>query len=388
MAEPNRWLSRVRITGFRSLADVDFDLGPARVNVLIGPNGAGKSNLLQFLRMIALLRTQSLGLFVGREGGASTLFHYGPQQTKAIECELEFTVEGHGASRYRATWQMASGDRLVFADEEVGFRKEGQGRWKTMSLGGGHLESDVSKLAKTRGDRLARHLNLCLKGLSFFHFHDTSITSPLRGNARIADASYLRSDGSNLAAYLYALCHSEDEEDRVAWRRIGSLLRQVAPFVKELKPTPVSLSGTPQALETSESGLVRLHWIDERDARFGPEHMSDGTLRFLALVTALTMPSHRMPRFVSIDEPELGLHPAALSLLVDLVRSVSSHTQVLLATQSPALLNLFAPDEIAVCERADGKSTIRRLDRTGLDEWLKDYSLAELFDKGVLGGRP
>lgn len=386
MAEAKARLSRVRIKGFRSLADVTFEPGP--VNVLIGPNGSGKSNLLQFLRMAAMLRTRSLGLFTGRAGSASTLFHYGTQHTKEIECELEFDVGLPGTSRYRAAWQLAAGERLVFSKEELGLKARGQDAWETADLGAGHFESAVKETAKTSRDVVARHFNWCLKGLTFFHFHDTSTTSLLRANARIADGDYLRSDGSNLAAYLHALRHSEDEDDQVAWRRIGSLLQQVAPFVKELKPTPVSAGGTPQVRETSDSGTVRLHWIDERDERFGPEHFSDGTLRLLALITALTMPARRMPSFVSIDEPELGLHPAALALFAELVRDASKQTQIVLATQSPALLNLFEPEEVVVCERSAGASTLRRLRRQDLEEWLKQYSLAELFDKGVLGGRP
>ena len=100
------------------------------------------------------------------------------------------------------------------------------------------------------------------------------------------------------------------------------------------------------------------------------------------------MPASRMPRFISIDEPELGLHPSALALFAELVRSVSKHTQVLLATQSPALLNLFEPEEVVVCERSEGRSVLRRLERSDLSAWLKEYSLAQLFDKGVLGGQP
>lgn len=394
MTEPRPWLSHVNIKGFRSLADVSFGL--RRLDVLIGPNGSGKSNLLQLLRMVAMVRTKSLGLFVARScGGASTLFHTdGIRKAKTIECELQFEVEARGTSRYRATWQLAAGDRLVFVEEQIAFRKQGQAKWQTENLGEGHFESAVpfesqlKSTAKRRPGGLAAHINLCLKGLSFFHFHDTSVGAPLRSNARIADGTYLRSDGSNLAAYLYALQKSDEEEDQVVWRRIAALLQQAAPFVKHLAPTPVSDSGTPQVRESAAGGSVRLHWIDERDSRFDPEQFSDGTLRLIALITALTMPAHRRPRFVSIDEPELGLHPAALSLIVDLIRSGSAHTQVLLATQSPSLLDLFEPSDVVVCEREQGASTLRRLDRMELEQWLATYTLGQLFDKGVLGGRP
>ena len=116
--------------------------------------------------------------------------------------------------------------------------------------------------------------------------------------------------------------------------------------------------------------------------------ISDGTLRCIALFTALGQPVESLPAFLSIDEPELGLHPAALGILASLVRSTSTHAQILLATQSPALLDLFDPQDVVVAERAQGATTFRRLDPDQLAGWLEDYSLSELYDKNVLGGRP
>jgi predicted ATPase len=137
-----------------------------------------------------------------------------------------------------------------------------------------------------------------------------------------------------------------------------------------------------------DESAVRLDWVDERDQVFGPHQLSDGTLRCIALFTALAQPVETLPSFLTIDEPELGLHPAALHLLAGLVRSTSAHCQILLATQSPALLDLFEPHEIVVTERKDGSTELRRLDPNALATWLEDYSLSELYDKNVLGGRP
>jgi predicted ATPase len=111
-------------------------------------------------------------------------------------------------------------------------------------------------------------------------------------------------------------------------------------------------------------------------------------LRALALVTALGVPAKRRPWFMAIDEPELGLHPSALGLIAGLVKSVSSRTQVVLATHSPALLDHFDPADVVVTERRDDGSVFRRLDPTELETWLDEYTLSELYDKNVLGGRP
>ena len=152
----------------------------------------------------------------------------------------------------------------------------------------------------------------------------------------------------------------------------------VAPYVKDLVPEGPS-GGNPGVL---------LRWVDERDELFGPHQLSDGTIRALALLVALGQPRSKLPRFITIDEPELGLHPLALSLFCDVVRSVSDHCQIVLATQSPALLDHFEPGEVRVVERQNGETTIRRLEPEKLTEWLDEFSLSELYDKNVLGGQP
>jgi predicted ATPase len=136
------------------------------------------------------------------------------------------------------------------------------------------------------------------------------------------------------------------------------------------------------------NGSVRLDWIDDRDERFGCHQLSDGTLRALALITVLSQPTERLPRLISIDEPELGLHPAAIALIAELCRSISRHTQIILSTQSTELLDHFTADEVVVVERVNGETQLHRLTTASLQDWLADYSLREIFAKGVIGGRP
>ncbi len=367
-------LRRIHIMGFGSLADVTLE--PGRLTVLIGANGSGKSNLLRALQMVPLMRTRSLQRFVGVAGGASSLLHYGPKRTKEITVELDFVQDG-GQNRYHAKLGFAAGDRLVYLDESVGYQRDLDSEMKMTSLGSGHWESLLSD-AKDRGNVTAKTVDYWISQLTFFHFHDTSITSALRTNARAEDDRYPRSDGSNLAAYLGRLEQSDDLADVKAWRRINLFVRRIAPCVKALSPTPVTNGGK----------AVRLDWIDDQDERFGAHQLSDGTLRAIALITALAQPSRSLRKFISIDEPELGLHPAAIRILAELARSVSRHTQILFATQSTALLDNFAPEEIVVVERNAGASSLNRLDPVVLDGWLDDYSLSEVFDKGVIGGRP
>lgn len=370
-------ITRIQVQGFRSLKNIDLTLG--RVTVLIGANGSGKSNLLSLLRMVPLMRTQSLRRFVGEAGGASALLHYGAQTTKEISLRLDFQQEG-GMNAYAATLGYSVGDTLTFLGESIEHRAPGADAAKVLSLGTGHAESRLDDEAQ-KGEITAKTVRALLSRLNYYHFHDTSMTSPLRQNSRQAEDRYLRSDGSNLAALLRRLANSDSPEDIAAWKRIGMLIRRVAPYVKRLEPDLVDRANPTRS-------AIRLRWVDERDHTFDVHDFSDGTLRALALITALSQPISQLPAFVTIDEPELGLHPAAITLLAGLVRSVAPHCQILLATQSPALLDEFSADEVVVAERSDGATTLRQLDAEKLKSWLEDYSLSELFDKNILGGRP
>jgi len=366
-------LQRIRVTGFGSLADVSLE--PGRLTVLIGANGSGKSNLLRALRMAPLMRNGSFQVFVGESDGASALLHYGPKRTPQMEIELDF-IQEERRNRYSARLGFAAGDKLLYLDESVGFRGPRHADFRMESLGAGHWES---RLADAVSDSItARTVNYWISQLTFFHFHDTSAASPLRTNARVEDDRYLRSDGRNLAAYLLRMEQAAEEDFQKAWKRINAFVTRIAPSVKRLAPTRTEHGAS----------AVRLDWIDDQDQRFGVHQLSDGTLRAIALVTALAQPASRLPRFLSIDEPELGLHPAGIRIVAELARSVSRHTQVLFATQSTAFLDHFRPNEIVVVDRDAGRSRLTRPDSAVLEKWLEEYTLSEVFDKGVIGGRP
>jgi len=367
-------IQQIHIAGFCSLKDVVLE--PGRLTLLIGPNGAGKSNLLQALRLIPLLRTRSLQRYVAGHGFGAALLHYGPKSTDAIE--LGVVVHDRGTSlRYDASLALAADDTLYFREESV--QRAGlDGQLTFIDLGSGHRESRLTETfdpVDCPDPAPLAAINDWLGRMTFYHFHDTSSQSKLRTHARREDDRYPRSDGSNLAAYLLRLKDSDQEADRKAWRRINRHCRHIAPAIKELDPVAVH-------------GSVRLDWIDDRDERFGCHQLSDGTLRALALITVLSQPSDRLPRLISIDEPELGLHPAAIALIAELCRAICRHTQIILSTQSTELLDHFSADEVVVVERVDGETRLNRLTTESLQDWLSDYSLREVFAKGVIGGRP
>jgi predicted ATPase len=375
---PTKAVTRIEVEGFRSLQSVELDLG--RVTVLIGPNGAGKSNLLAFLQMVPLIHTESLQRFVQQRGGANALLHYGAKRTPRARFRLEFHQEAVD-NAYEAELAYSAGDRLTLDNEYTFFRAMGAPAFTEQIVCTSAPESPLRKLAQEPGHPTFRTVSWWLSRMNFFHFHDTSMMSALRQNAAEAQDRFLRSEGNNLAAFLYRLKNSDSQEDKAAWKRINMMIRRIAPAVQELNPVAVNPG-------EARPRMVRLDWVDDQGETFGVHDLSDGTLRAIALVTALAQPSSTLPAFITIDEPELGLHPAALALFAGLVRSVSSRCQVVLATQSPALLDHFDAEDVVVAERVDGASRFRRLEREALGDWLNEYSLSQLFDKNVLGGRP
>jgi predicted ATPase len=212
-----------------------------------------------------------------------------------------------------------------------------------------------------------------MKSWRRFHFNDTGKSAPAKQKRKIDDNRALRAEGDNLAPFLFALQTTAPG----AYRRIVEAVRAVAPFFDDFVLTPDAVN--PEVIQ-----LVWRHRTD--DALFTVDVLSDGTLRFVCLATLLLQPV--LPSLVVIDEPELGLHPFAITQLAALIRAAASKTQILLATQSVTLLDQFHAGEVIVAERDNGESTFRRLDEKALEEWMQAYSLGELWLKNVLGGRP
>jgi predicted ATPase len=136
---------------------------------------------------------------------------------------------------------------------------------------------------------------------------------------------------------------------------------------------------------------ILLNWHEATsEYLFGPHQISDGTLRFMALATLLLQPPERLPKIIIIDEPELGLHPQAIDLLGSMILTTGKHTQIIVATQSPRLLDSFDCENVIVAEwnKADNCSVFKQLNESELSQWLDEYSLSQLWEKNILGGQP
>ncbi len=364
-------LRTLDLFGYKSIRELQsFQFGP--LNVLIGANGAGKSNLISFFRLLAWAMPVpgSLQLHVQRAGGASSLLFEGPATTPQLRAHLVFDTE-QGTNEYAIRLFHGASDTLVFAEEKYRFRRNGHPERPWIDLGAGQKEARIIEEAQ-KGDQTAKTIHWLLRQCVVHQFHNTSETARMRQRWSADDNTFLKEDAANLAPFLLRL----REQKPTAYTRIVDTIRQLAPFFADFELIP-------------ENGTMLLRWRERgTDVTFGPHQASDGTLRLMALIALLLQPVETLPAVILLDEPELGLHPFAINIVAGLLRSASHHTQLIVSTQSPMLVDNLEPHQVVVVDRPGRDSQFRRLDDNELTSWLKDYSLGELWEKNVLGGQP
>ena len=367
-------LYRIKVSGYKSIGNGNdsIDLSLSNINIIIGPNGAGKSNIVSFFKMLNNMMTGAFQAYVGKNGSAENLLHFGSKHTPLINASLEFRNE-QNSDIYEITLGKAVQDSLIFLSESIIWNG------RRFELASGQKESYLlSDDVKFQSEKIVRRI---LSNCRAFQFHDTSANSYIRGATRIDNNRFLMSDGGNIAAYLYMLKNKSDLYKKYYQRiveRIRFVIPQFSDFVLE-----------PQILNQE---YIKMQWksMDDPEYPFGPDQFSDGSIRFIALATLFLQPPELLPDVIIIDEPELGLHPQAIDILASMIKTASLHSQVIIATQSARLIDSFNPSDIIIAEYDKIKkcSSFKHLDENELKEWLKDYSISELWEKNVLGGQP
>lgn len=371
-------LDQITLSGFKSIRQLDgFKLD--RLNVLVGANGAGKTNLVDFFRVLRAMADGGLEGFVTRRGGADGFFFGGPKETTEIRSHLIF-----GLNEFRFRLETNVANKMIIGDEETRFRG-GESHWyhawypsNWQSHGGGKKESALptwkDKRSRNGQKTIEAYVYDAVSSWMVYHFHDTSALAPMRRPCSARDFRELNADAGNIAAFLLRMRATNSAR----YERIRETVRLIAPFFDDFLL---------DAETSGDSETVRLEWR-QLGSRFPfqPHHFSDGTIRFICLATALLQPAP--PTTMVIDEPELGLHPFALDALAALLHEGANRTQLLVSTQSPALLDRFEPEEVIVVEREQDASVFRRLERDALEHWIEDYSLGELVRKNVIETGP
>lgn len=385
-------LDRITIKGFKSIESLeDFKLN--NLNVLIGGNGSGKSNFIDFFRMLRVAMGHeipdvgtNLETFFDMHGRISNLLFNGSKVTDEI-------VAGLTVGSEKQSFNIKSGyDERPVVQGQVGQAISGailggmiggllggsKGAATGALLGAGLSGTDENSTDSSENHRceIGSSGKVCLSGgeIAPYHFHDTERKAKKRQYEIIQDSAYLRLDASNIAPFLLNL----KTEFPDSYEDIVETVQTVIPFFDDFNLN---------IKKSADREEVRLDWRQvNSDFPMQPYHLSDGTLRFICLATALLQPCP--PGIIIIDEPELGLHPFALGILAELIQSAATRSQIIIATQSTELVNYFSPEDVVVVNRKNGASTFNRLDSDDLGLWLEDYSLGQLWQKNVIAGGP
>lgn len=361
-------IKSVTIEGFRSLRHIE-NLELPQLTVLIGANGAGKSTLIRFFEMLSwMLKSQNLQEFVLRHGGGDDQFFMGARKTPRIHCEIQFqTKSGSNDYRFDLT-HLSAGDTVMVMNEAYRYSaksKSSEAQWTELS--------DVGKEARLSEQQNQTAKTICnlLRNCSTYQFHDTSANSAIRLRWDVSESFRLRSDGGNLAAVLLDL----RENDLQRYRLIVRQIQRVLPIFKDF------------VLEQF-AGKVELRWQGlHSDKIFGAHLTSDGSLRLFCLLTLLNLAPARLPDVLFFDEPELGLHPHAITLVAEMLKRLSKTHQVFVATQSPYMVDCFDLENIIVAESKNGETSLHNLPLEKYQQWLDgDYLISDIWLKTPVGG--
>lgn len=360
-------IRQIIIENYKSIHKATIDLAP--INVLIGANGAGKSNLISFFELLSALYNQRLQRYILERGGIGRLLHNGLKGSDKIRGVFNFSNKN--ALGFVLLPTDTGGAVIATQDcfNSGGSPDMDYEAWHRATWDNGVSESQIRDHKTWR----AGYLQEFLQSFTVYHFHDTSRTSAMRQSCNKEDNRYLRDDASNLPAFLYRLQQTEPR----AFTLIEQTIQSIAPYFKRFSLVPSPLAPNQMSLVWEEQ---------DSDMYLDAQSLSDGTLRFIALATLLLQPDP--PKTIVIDEPELGLHPAAIEKLAALVRVASHKAQVIIATQSSSFVSCFEPEDIVVVERKEGGTAFVRPNEERLASWLEDYSLGELWEKNLIGGKP
>ncbi|NOT17235.1 MAG: AAA family ATPase [Sulfuriferula sp.] len=352
------------VTGYKSIRELrNFDL--TNLNVLIGANGAGKSNFINLFRLLNEMYEQQLQVYIQKQGGPDALLHYGRNTTEQLHAEFYFSANG-----YKFDLVPTADNRLIFEREISWFKGVRYNTTPSATLGTGHTESKL----KDAKDQYSPYVRESVSNWRVYHFHDTSDTAKVKQRHTTNDNLRLKIDAANLAAYLRML----KEQHEAEYQRIVQTIRLVLPFFDDF----VHRSGEPEYIE--------LEWTQrgKPDTPFKAHILSDGSLRFICLATLLLQPVSLLPDTILIDEPELGLHPYAITILADIFKQVAEDKQLIVSTQSVELVNELTAEDVIVVDQDDGASTFRRFTQDELAGWVEEYALGEIWKRNILGGRP
>jgi predicted ATPase len=373
------------IHGFRRLLNVQLELRP--LSVMIGANGTGKTSMLDVLSVLAKSAQGKLSESISELSGLSNLLTY--DRADELHLGISMTVPRYEPLEYslRLKTQAVA---YAIREEKLTQRRSGypgpfihiDSHYEDVK----YYEVEAKNLVRPNWEHNALETSLSqvpkmfqqpedlrnrLSSSTFYHVLNVDQRSPVRLPQPMQPAKLPGRNGEELVSCLYSL----RETDRDRFEAIEDALRAAFPRFDRLDFPPVA------------AGTLALTWREKGFSKpFYMHQLSEGTLRFLWLATLLQSPG--LTALTLLDEPEVSLHPELLSLLAEMMREASNRTQLVVATHSDRLIRFLQPKEILLMDAGeDGMTTLKWADDLDLDEWLKDYSLDELWSNGRLGAR-
>ena len=362
---------QIQIRGYRALADVMLDLHP--LTVMIGPNGSGKTSMLEVFQLLKDAAQSRLEEAITNHGGLGVILSHTSDTPFRLEIALQMIVDSV-ISTEPVSYRFVLEPRVftyAIALEQYQWPRTPQDPqpyfFELKETTSRELRLAITDLSVSLGDILAKTLSLGSL--------DVGSRAPIRLPQAIIPASHPGRNGESLFAALYNM--RESKASRPFYERVEETLHLAFPDFDHLE------------LQVVGAGQITLAWHEKSlTIPLYPTQLSEGTLRFLWLTTALLSPEP--PPLILIDEPEVSLHPELLKILAALLQDTSARIQLLVATHSSDLIRWLQPDEVVVIDKVEGKSTFTWASdpSLNLDEWLKEYTLSDLWLMGNLGGRP
>ncbi len=385
--------SRLCVQNFRSLVDVTVMIPD--LTVMIGPNGAGKTAVLEVFQLLQRASQQELATYLEGRGGILAVISKGAveREESRMKISLELAAEstrssepliysvelaaeqiGYAIESERLTWHskpwlpdpmkymIAERGRIQYFDPDT---------QELISPNWDYVTSELALAQVPKMYQEPEQLRNLLASTGHYSFLDVGPRSIIRLPQALTPTTRPGSNGENLYSALYNIRALHP----ALYDRIEAVMRQGFPEFRQIEFPVVG------------AGQVTLAWYERNlhDPLY-PSQLSEGTLRFLWLVTILLSPS--APALTLMDEPEVSLHPELLKLLAALLQDVSAGRQIIVATHSPDLIHWLEPKEVLVVEKAEGQTSLTWANEMDIAGWLEEYTLGDLWRMGNLGGRP
>lgn len=362
-------IEQVVIRNYKSIRELSLKLN--KINIFIGSNGVGKTNFISFFELVSKLYYQRLGSYTLEKGGIDNILYFGRKHSENLYGLLNFdntnafffniipSQSNKGIIDYTGDYYNSRNKENINYNED----------WNKRNWDNSVEESDLINRKEWR----AQYLKNYLSSFIVYHFHDTSNSSPMKMLCNISDNIVLKTNGSNIAAYLYFISLKHPK----SFNKIEAVIHSIAPYFErfDLKP------------DRNNEQQIKLEWVEKGSDMYMDGHsFSDGTLRFIALTTLLLQPNP--PKVIIIDEPELGLHPFAINIVAEMIKSASIESQIITSTQSTNFVNNFELEDIIVVDREENQSVFKHLDKEELNTWLEDYTIGDIWEKNIIGGQP